>query len=105
MGLNLTAVKSASSYMGGPLSEQQVRFLRDVQGFVEYAIRNGLSLKTVYSLLQHDFEAALDAPDGLYFNPAGVMPRLRDMAKELHQIADDPQAMKAIRQADADFNG
>lgn len=105
MGLNLTAVKDASSHMGGPLSEQQIRFLRDAQGFIEYAIRNGLSLKTVHLLLKHDFEAVLDTPDGMYYDPAGVMPRLIGMARELQQIADDPHAMKAIRQAEADFSG
>lgn len=105
MGLNLTAVKEMSTHMGGPLSEEQVRFLRDAQGFIEYAIRNGLSLETVYHLLMHDFKAVLDAPDGVYYDPAGVMPRLMGMAKELQQIVENPEAMKAIRQAEADFNG
>ena len=38
----------------GPLSEEERTFLRDLQGFVEFAIRNGLSFAVIASTLGHD---------------------------------------------------
>lgn len=103
--LNTPVVKEMSSALGGPLSEDQVRFLRDVQGFIQYAIQNGLSLKSIYVLLSHDFKAVMEAPDGKHYDPAGVMPRIMGMAKELKLLAEDVEAMKAIQKAEAEFNG
>jgi hypothetical protein len=38
----------------GPMSQQEIEFLRDVQGFIEFAIRNGLSFPMVVGALGHD---------------------------------------------------
>jgi len=38
----------------GPLSEAEAGFMRDLQGFVDFAIRNGLSFPSVLSILMHD---------------------------------------------------
>jgi hypothetical protein len=105
MSLNTSVVKEISGQLGGPLSKEQIQFLRDVQGFIEYAIRNGLSYNSIYLLLRHDLDAVHDSPNVLHGDPMGVLPRLKGMAKELQQLADDPAAMKAIREAEAEFNG
>lgn len=39
----------------GPLSEKETEFLRDVQGFIEFAIRNGLSFPMIVASVGHDF--------------------------------------------------
>ena len=38
----------------GPMSEEDLRFLRDMQGFIEFGIRNGLSFPAVAASLGHD---------------------------------------------------
>src|SRR5438105_3995976 len=39
----------------GPMTKGDVRFLRDVQAMIEFAIRNGFSFPTITSMLDHDF--------------------------------------------------
>jgi hypothetical protein len=41
-------------HFSGPMKAEQVDFLRDVQGFIEFAIRNGLSFPIIVSTLGHD---------------------------------------------------
>ncbi|HKI37828.1 MAG TPA: hypothetical protein VKA46_38600 [Gemmataceae bacterium] len=41
-------------HFSGPMSEEEVEFLRDVQGAIEFAIRNGLSFAPVLLWLSHD---------------------------------------------------
>jgi hypothetical protein len=38
----------------GPMTEKEVAFLRDVQGFVEFSVRNGLNFSIVMNGLLHD---------------------------------------------------
>src|SRR6266478_741982 len=38
----------------GPMSAEEIEFLRDVQGMIEFSIRNGLSFPVVASTLHHD---------------------------------------------------
>jgi hypothetical protein len=38
----------------GPMTEEEIEFLRDVQGAIEFAIRNGLSFAQVLLWLSHD---------------------------------------------------
>jgi len=40
---------------GGPMSESEVAFLRDFQGFIDFAIRNGLSFRATMAYLSHDW--------------------------------------------------
>ena len=39
---------------GGPISKTEVKFLRDVQGFIDFAIENGLSFPLVVGALSGD---------------------------------------------------
>ena len=43
----------------GPLSEQEIELLRDVQGFIEFAIRNGLSFPMIVTSVGRDFNDLL----------------------------------------------
>jgi len=38
----------------GPMTQAEIAFLRDVQGLIEFAIRNKLSFSLVLSALAHD---------------------------------------------------
>ena len=38
----------------GPMTEAEIEFLRDVQGLIDFAFRNGLSFQTVMAPLIHD---------------------------------------------------
>ena len=40
--------------VSGPMTEEEVRLLRDVQAFIDFAIRNGLGFATVLATLGHD---------------------------------------------------
>ena len=42
---------------GGPMSGAEMAFLRDVQAFIDVAIRNGLSFASVMANLGHDVNA------------------------------------------------
>jgi hypothetical protein len=48
------AAKLREAY-GGPMSEAEVEFLRDVQAFIDFAIRNGLSFQATMAYLSHDW--------------------------------------------------
>jgi hypothetical protein len=39
----------------GPMSAEEIEFLRDAQAFIEFAIRNGLNFPVVVANLGHDF--------------------------------------------------
>jgi hypothetical protein len=48
----------------GPMTEAETAFLKDVQGFIEFAMRNGLTFPMVASALAHDInEVARDGFD------------------------------------------
>jgi hypothetical protein len=38
----------------GPMSEKEIAFLRDLQGFIDFAVQNGLNFSMVMSGLGHD---------------------------------------------------
>ena len=47
----------------GPLTPEQIQLLRDMQGWIEYSIANGFSLKSVVGVLAHDANGVLyDVP-------------------------------------------
>jgi hypothetical protein len=48
----------------GPMTEAETAFLKDVQGFIAFALRNGLTFPMVASALAHDInEVARDGFD------------------------------------------
>ncbi len=61
----------------GPMTEEEVRFLRDVQGFIEFAIRNGLSFPVVVAAVGYDMnELARDLFDLPQAKVRGFRPKV-----------------------------
>jgi hypothetical protein len=60
---------------GEPMSEREVEFLRDIQGIIDYAIRNDLGLSLVVGMLNHDLSGleqygfSVDNADADCFSP------------------------------------
>jgi hypothetical protein len=54
MGTDQLADKLRRTY-GGTMSDSEVEFLRDVQAFIDFAIRNGLSFRATMAYLSHDW--------------------------------------------------
>jgi len=47
-------VAEPEGLVSGPMTEDEVRLLRDVQAFIDFAIRNGLGFATVLGTLGRD---------------------------------------------------
>jgi hypothetical protein len=66
----------------GPMSQQEIEFLRDVQGFIEFAIRNGLSFPMVVGGICHDVNAiAQHAFDLNATKATGFLPKTTGYSK------------------------
>src|SRR5215472_9400256 len=66
----------------GPMTEKEIAFLRDVQGFIEFAIRNGLSFSIGAGGLIHDLNEL--ARDGFDYEQAlkrGFRPKVSGYSK------------------------
>ena len=68
-------LKALHQMDGGPMSEREVEFLRDVQGIIDYMIRNDLGLTFALATVGHDvngltqYDFRLDAADADGFLP------------------------------------
>jgi len=70
-------VEKLKSVYGGPMSADEVQFLRDMQGFIAFAIRNGLSFRATMSYLSHDWnEFAREGFDFESVIKRGFLPRV-----------------------------
>jgi len=63
------------------LTPEQVHVLRDMQGWIEYCVSNGLSLKSALSVLAHDV-------NGLIADVPFLTPQVSGYAKYLSQLED-----------------
>ena len=52
-------VESLQKSFDGPMSEAEIKLLRDFQGVIDFAIRNGLSFLLVLSILSHDIDGIM----------------------------------------------
>jgi hypothetical protein len=50
----LSPVDELKKNFAGPMNPQEIEFLRDIQGLIDFAIRNGLSFSLVLTALSHD---------------------------------------------------
>ncbi|MEA2709467.1 MAG: hypothetical protein QOF78_2068 [Phycisphaerales bacterium] len=84
-----TKLKDALRSYGGPLTPEQLQVLRDMQGWIEYCISNGLSLKSALGVLAHDV-------NGLVAEVPFLKPKVTGYAKyrteieDLSDLANDP---------------
>lgn len=66
----------------GPMTEEEGDFLRDVQGMIEFAIRNGLSFPMIVAAISHDLNEI--ARNGFDLNGAkarGFRPKVTGASK------------------------
>lgn len=76
----------------GPLTDEQVAFLRDTQAFIEHAIRNGLSFAPVVSTLAHDANAI--AARGFVVKGSGLgqnMPKVLGYSRFTEEDVGEPE--------------
>ncbi len=72
---NADQLKALRQTNGAPMSEREVEFLRDIQGIIDYTIRNDLGLATIVATVGHDvnglaqYDFSLDAADADCFLP------------------------------------
>jgi hypothetical protein len=97
MALNSTLLKQASEGLGGPLTDEELKLLRDIQGFIAYGIHEGLSFNVILKMLRHDL-------DGLINKEAGFLPRIKGMNAELDRIANDPEMQREMREIENEFD-
>jgi hypothetical protein len=96
MSLNATAFKKASETLGGPITKEQLSLLRDLQGFIGYGIREGLSFNVILRMIRHDLE-------GLVSNEPGFLPRIKGMHAELEAMSRDPEVQREMRRVEEEF--
>jgi hypothetical protein len=65
---------------GGPMSENEVRFLREVEGLIEFAIVNGLSFPLVVSMIGHDLNEIARCGGSLDSLSPGFRPKVEGFA-------------------------
>jgi len=84
-----TDLKEALRSYGGPLSPEQIETLRDMQGWIEYCIVNGFSLKSTLGILAHDINGILAETPFLSPKTSGYQ-RYRTELEDLSSLADEP---------------
>ena len=76
----------------GPMSEDEIGLLRDFQGVIDFAIRNGLSFALVLSILSHDIHEIIH--HGLSLESArkdGFLPKATGWAKIGSEDVGEPE--------------
>jgi hypothetical protein len=77
----------------GPMSGEEIEFLRDAQAFIEFAIRNGLNFPVVVANLSHDFNNL--SREGFDLSAKSFLPKVAGYSKitsEDFGDSEDPQA-------------
>jgi hypothetical protein len=79
---------------GGPMTAPEVQILRDMQGFIEFSIRNGLGFGLVVSTLGHDVnniaKCGFDV-DQVKSN-LGFTPKVEGFSEALPESVGEPDA-------------
>ena len=84
-----TKLREALRSYGGPLSTDQLQVLRDMQGWIEYCISNGLSLRSTVGVLSHDVNGILAQVPGFSPKVSGYA-KYRTELEDLSEMANDP---------------
>jgi hypothetical protein len=64
-------------HFSGPMTAEEVEFWRDCQGFIDFAIRNGLNFAVIASTLGHDVnEIAREGFDLVKAKAHGFLPKV-----------------------------
>jgi hypothetical protein len=87
-------VEGLKRVWGGPMTEKEVAFLRDLQSFIEFCIRNGLSFPLTLSTIGHDV-------NNLMREEICFTPKVTGYAKimqDLENVRNDPELQRELRQ-------
>lgn len=84
-----TKLKDALRDYGGPLEDKQIQTLRDIQGWIEYCISNGFSMKSTLNVLAHDVNGILADVPFMQPKVAGYA-KYRTEVDDLSDLAEDP---------------
>lgn len=82
-------LQQAMRSYGGPLTPEQLQVLRDMQGWIDYCISNGFSLKSALGALAHDANGLLADTPFLKPQVSGYA-KYRTELEDLTGLADDP---------------
>ncbi len=75
-------VKRLGRQFSGPMSAHEEEFLRDIQGSIEFALRNGVNFAVIASALCHDLnEVARDGFDLGQAMSRGFLPKVAEYRK------------------------
>lgn len=82
-------LKKALRSYSGPLSAEQIETLRDMQGWIEYALVNGFTMKSTLGVLAHDINGILADVPFLEPKVSGYA-KYRTEIEDLSDMAGDP---------------
>jgi hypothetical protein len=75
----------------GPMSDAEVQLLRDIQGFIDFAIRNGLSFASAMLTLAHDVNGLARYGFDLDANRDGFLPRVTGHSRQDIDAVGEPE--------------
>lgn len=78
--------------IGTPLSKEEIEFLQDIKAFIDYGIRNGVTLLSIMAAVTHDVNEL--ARDGFDFQAArmrGFYPKVSGYSKILSESFKDAE--------------
>jgi hypothetical protein len=87
-------IDAMKNRLGGSMTPEQVAQLRDMQGFIEFCIRNGISHLAALSTLAHDVNGLLTHQDAKWFRPksAGYARINEELREELEELAREQES-------------
>ena len=91
---------------GGPMTEKEISFLRDLQAFIEFSIRNGLGFPLTLGTIGHDVNNLLRGEQ--FYDPGNptqpcFTPKVKGYAKivqDLENVQKNPELQRELSQLD-----
>lgn len=93
--MDQTHVESLRRTYGGPMTEEQIVLLRDMEAFIEFCIENGLGFHAAVGTLAHDVNGILTHQDAAWFQP-----KVSGYARIRRQLREDVESMAADAASD-----
>lgn len=76
----------------GPMTEEEASFCRDIQQFIDYAVRNGLGLIMVLGVLSHDISGIQRAGSLADAIKDGFRPKVHGWAAAGREVGEPEEA-------------
>lgn len=89
--MDQSQIEALKKSFGGAMSEKQVDTLRDMQGWIEFCIENGISFFAAVSTLAHDVNGILTSQEAKWFLPKthGYARIVAELPGQLAEMARD----------------